>query len=334
MDTGKKGRPVSRDTSPETKDRKQPMINKGPDNKKEDPKKKKVVDKKDEVVKDARKGKKKLKEDVNTKKGGKKKKGWLESTMNGCGMSFGIVVLRDPRAIEAANALNLSSGHLRKLKVKFDRIDVDGSGNIDSDEFFEAVGEQRSPLTDRLFAMIDLDGSGTIEFDEYVRVMATYCMFTKDEILRFCFECFDVDQSGTIDEKEFIELCKIVNNAAPAFPNNFKKALEEFDVNEDGLIDYGEFLELDRRYPLILFPAFRLQDTLQRNSLGESQWLTIIEAYNRAQKLEEYKVAHGGRLPPDPLHTQIMKMIMPCLYHERVHIKLGADMESRHRGKM
>lgn len=58
------------------------------------------------------------------------------------------------------------------------------------------------------FVSADLDGSGTIEFDEYVRVMATYCMFTKDEILRFCFECFDVDKSGTIDEKEFVELCK------------------------------------------------------------------------------------------------------------------------------
>jgi Ca2+-binding EF-hand superfamily protein len=132
----------------------------------------------------------------------------LEKFFNDFGISFGSVVLRDPRAIEAAQALNLSQGHLRKLKIKFDRIDIDGSGNIDSDEFFEAVGEQRSPLTDRLFALIDLDGSGTIEFDEYVRVMATYCMFTKDEILRFCFECFDVDNSGTIDEKEFIELCK------------------------------------------------------------------------------------------------------------------------------
>ena len=56
--------------------------------------------------------------------------------------------------------------------------------------------------------IIDMDNSGTIEFEEYIRVLATYCMFTKDEILRFCFECYDVDGSGTIDEKEFIELCK------------------------------------------------------------------------------------------------------------------------------
>jgi Ca2+-binding EF-hand superfamily protein len=53
-----------------------------------------------------------------------------------------------------------------------------------------------------------LDGNGTIDFDEYVQVVTMYCMFTKDEILRFCFECFDVDGSGTIDEREFIELIK------------------------------------------------------------------------------------------------------------------------------
>jgi hypothetical protein len=63
---------------------------------------------------------------------------------------------------------------------------------------------------------------------------------------------------------------RCINNASPAFPNNFKRALEEFDVNEDGLIDYSEFLAIDSRYPLVLFPAFRLQDVMQRASLGES----------------------------------------------------------------
>jgi Ca2+-binding EF-hand superfamily protein len=118
------------------------------------------------------------------------------------------VVLRDPRAIEAADALHLTQRHLRKLRAKFDEIDIDGSGNIDVEEFFEYCGESRSPITDRLFNLIDLDGSGTIEFEEYVRIMATYCMYTKDEILRFCFETFDKDGSNAIDEKEFMELCK------------------------------------------------------------------------------------------------------------------------------
>jgi hypothetical protein len=31
---------------------------------------------------------------------------------------------------------------------------LDGSGNIDYDEFFESIGEMRSPFTDKLFALI------------------------------------------------------------------------------------------------------------------------------------------------------------------------------------
>lgn len=200
----------------------------------------------------------------------KRQKSCYEKLALQFGFFVGDVTLKDPRAIEAAQALDLKQWHLRRLRAKFDKVDIDGSGNIDYEEFFEAMGEERSPFTDKLFSLIDLDGSGTIEFDEFVRVLATYCMFTKDEILRFCFECFDVDHSGSIDEKEFVELCKCINNAAPSFPNNFRKALEEFDVNEDGLIDYSEFLELDRRYPLVLFPAFRLQDMMQRNTLGKN----------------------------------------------------------------
>jgi hypothetical protein len=44
-----------------------------------------------------------------------------------------------------------------------------------------------------------------------------------------CFETFDLDGSGAIDEKEFMELCRTVNNANPMFPGNFTRALEEFD---------------------------------------------------------------------------------------------------------
>lgn len=35
-------------------------------------------------------------------------------------------VLRDPRTIEAANALGLRPWHIRRLKAKFDEIDIDG----------------------------------------------------------------------------------------------------------------------------------------------------------------------------------------------------------------
>ena len=70
------------------------------------------------------------------------------------GYYMGPINLVDPYALEAVQALNLSTWDLRKLKAKFDTIDLDGSGAIDYDEFFEAVGEVRSPFTDKLFALI------------------------------------------------------------------------------------------------------------------------------------------------------------------------------------
>lgn len=271
-------------------------------------------------------------------KGGAKKKKKIKSTQKGgCLLkffsSFGIgvanVVLTDPKAIDTCQILDLDQRHLRKIKASYDKIDLDGSGSIDCTEFLEAMGEQRSPFTDKLFAAIDVDGSGTIEYDEFVRVLSTYCMFTKDEILRFAFECFDVDGSGTIDEKEFIELCKTVNNASPTFPANFKTALQEFDVNEDGLIDYGEFLELDRRYPLVLFPAFRLQDRMQKISMGEKLWLQVMVNYSRQKQIEEYKATHGGRMPPDPPLTMLGKLFCPCFYATKVKVRIGAEGANR-----
>lgn len=44
------------------------------------------------------------------------------------------------------------------------------------------------------------------------------------------FRQYDTDDSGAIDEREFRQLVKAVNNASPMFPGNFAKALHDFDV--------------------------------------------------------------------------------------------------------
>jgi hypothetical protein len=81
----------------------------------------------------------------------------------------------------------------------------------------------------------------------------------------------------------------------------------------------------------VLFPAFRLQDTMQRNSLGESGWKTVMENYEEGKRIEEYKATHGGKSPPDEFATRMGKSFLPCFFKERVHIKVGKDMEDRHR---
>jgi Ca2+-binding EF-hand superfamily protein len=154
------------------------------------------------------------------KKGKSRRKpiGWFSKFIKSMFEAGEVPVLKDPKAMEAMMALNLSAKHLRLLKSKFDEIDIDGSGSIDAQELFDALGEPKSPFTEAVFAIIDIDGSGYIEFDEFVRMAATYCMYTKDEILRFCFEMFDKDGSGAIDERELMILMKYVRNNI--FPSN------------------------------------------------------------------------------------------------------------------
>lgn len=246
----------------------------------------------------------------------KKKKGFFQILFKKtCGNIFNteVIHVEAPEAREAVEALALTNKDLQKLKSRFDEIDLDGSGSIDSDEFFEELGENRSPFTDALFRLIDADGSGTIEFEEFIRVLTTYCMYTKDDILKFCFDCFDVDGSGTIDEEEFFELCKTVNNAAPMFPGNFASALTMFDVNDDGLIDFGEFIDIDRRFPMVLFPAFRLQDNMQKLTLGEARWRQINTKVEKQRQADEYAEQHGGRAPPESTVDFVIRNYMPCL---------------------
>ena len=144
---------------------------------------------------------------------------------------------------------------------------------------------------------MDLDGNGTIEFDEFVAVLLTYCMYSKDDILRFCFDTFDRDHSNSIDEQEFMSLLATVNNGQPMFPGNMGTALANFDSNEDGLIDFGEFKVIEQRYPLIFFPAFRLQEAMQRSTLGTWHWRNIHIHVNRQRFKNEHRRTHG-RDPP------------------------------------
>lgn len=204
----------------------------------------------------------------------------------------------DSAAAQATWELGLTQQDLRHLKNSFELVDLDGSGEIDYDEFFELIQDARSPFTDALFALIDEDCSGAIDFSEFLHVLSTYCMYTKDDILKFAFDTFDKDGSGAIDEEEYCEVMKGLNNTNPMFPGNFQRALEEFDQNDDGMIDYNEFKALARQYPIVFFPAFRLQDRMQRATLGEKRWVKVHEFVAKKRYFEHYAKTHGGNAPP------------------------------------
>ena len=204
-------------------------------------------------------------------------------------------------AATACMMLGFTNKNIAKLKAQFDKIDLDGSGEIDYEEFCDFIEEPRTAYSDSLFKMIDADESGQLSFDEFIGIATLYCSYSKDDVLTYAFNTFDLDGSGTIDEEEFMNLARMINNGNPMFPGNFGRALAMFDKNDDGLLDRDEFRDIDRRFPMMLFPAFRLQDRLQANTLGEKTWVRIIERLTWRDHADNYAAAHNGRRPKKPL---------------------------------
>lgn len=83
----------------------------------------------------------------------------------------------------------------------------------------------------------------------------------------------DKDKSGYIDSDELHALVSMLHADNPT--SNCRTALSNLDTNNDGRIDFDEFQQLNVKFPMLLFPAFRMQENMMANTLG-TQVHTII----------------------------------------------------------
>lgn len=228
-----------------------------------------------------------------------------------------------------AEYLEFSMRDVDRIKIVFDDIDIDQSGEIDYDELLTFTEEPRSPYTDALMNMVDPEGTGVLNFSMFFRLIAMYCIYTQEDILQFVFQTFDKDSSGTLDEEEFMDLARTVNNADPLFPGNFKTALERFDVNEDGMLDYREFKGINRDFPMVFYPAFRMQDKWHKLCNGEQFWVDVAVNIQRRKYIEEYMLSHNGQLPPPTFKERMRRLFCCCCRKANRKFEAGGERRKR-----
>jgi len=110
---------------------------------------------------------------------------------------FTAAVTEVQQSASEAQSSQLSKKHgidqlaLDKIKKRFDEFDVDGSGQIDHDEFVKmlvyvlkahSADDISKDRTERFWKEIDIDGSGEIDFSEFVEWFVKYFNPDDDEM--------------------------------------------------------------------------------------------------------------------------------------------------------
>ena len=109
---------------------------------------------------------------------------------------------------------------LKKIYKQFLAIDQDKSGMVDINEFCRLLRVERSPFVERLFGMFDTDKTGTIDLKEFVVGLSNVGTAAREDKVKFAFQVFDLDGSGTIEADELKKIVKATNMSEEAVKSN------------------------------------------------------------------------------------------------------------------
>ncbi|KDN37822.1 putative CNB1-calcineurin B, regulatory subunit [Tilletiaria anomala UBC 951] len=140
---------------------------------------------------------------------------------------------------------NFSAAEIKRLKKRFMKLDTNGSGSIEKDEFLSIPAIANNPLAHRLIAIFDEDGGGTVDFTEFVAGLSAFSNNgSRDEKLRFAFKVYDMDRDGYISNGELFLVLKMMvgnNLKDQQLQQIVDKTIMEADQNGDGKLDFEEF---------------------------------------------------------------------------------------------
>ena len=127
--------------------------------------------------------------------------------------------------------------------------DKDQDGKINKNELYEGLKLKTNSNTlkndiDVFFNNIDMDNNGFIEYEEFVRAAVNKKKFLNRNIIKYAFNYFDKDGSGTItfDEIRNVFEKNIIKNEN--IDEVLKKIMVEADLDLDGKITIEEFSKI------------------------------------------------------------------------------------------
>lgn len=138
----------------------------------------------------------------------------------------GKAILKSDEVADLIESIHLQPSDTKFFLNLFYAIDLDKGGTIDLGEFYSHFGVDKTPFTDRAFAVLDEDQSGELDFHEFVAGIWSLCSGSERDQVLFLFSLFDEDNSNSLDDAEVESALRMLHNSDP-LPVDIQESFEQ-----------------------------------------------------------------------------------------------------------
>lgn len=149
-----------------------------------------------------------------------------------------------------AEAKKLNAFLIEKLDEDFMRIDEDGSGEIDFDEFLNLINQLDGMGVDdeiakSWFTAIDVDASGTVNHDEFLEFFAWEHVVNTDIRFWDLMEKFDIDDKGYVTMEDVEKMLSKCDDSKRLLGTPAMRGFQKlFDESKEGRIEIEKFTRI------------------------------------------------------------------------------------------
>ncbi|CAM9663007.1 unnamed protein product [Ectocarpus sp. 4 AP-2014] len=113
----------------------------------------------------------------------------------------------------------------------FAAIDVERKGTIGIGAFFEYFEWPRNAFANHLFSFMEAtDEDGRVDFGDFVKLVCSYCMFGKADLLRYAYTVYDQGKGYV----SFEDLLSLLNDVHKTNSGPIERALRDADIERIG----------------------------------------------------------------------------------------------------
>eukprot|EP01017_Pseudomicrothorax_dubius_P015041 TRINITY_DN17506_c0_g1_i1.p1 TRINITY_DN17506_c0_g1~~TRINITY_DN17506_c0_g1_i1.p1 ORF type:complete len:171 (+),score=56.25 TRINITY_DN17506_c0_g1_i1:120-632(+) len=137
---------------------------------------------------------------------------------------------------------------VKKLYKRFAKLDTDGSGQLEPEEFFDIPELAQNPLVKRVISIFDQNKDGKISFAEFLSGLSTLSATgTEEEKFKFAFKVYDLDDDGFISNGDLFHVLKMMvgnNLKDDQLQQLVDRTIIRADTDYDGKISFPEFYKM------------------------------------------------------------------------------------------